>query len=79
MIAGKYDYENSLPQRLAKTFGKISTQFMSGNLKKESPPEKKALEESVRMEGYEVSARKSARNYSDIQQSMAKYSEFWID
>ena len=78
MIGGKDFYGNSLSQRLADTFGKISTQFMSGNLINESPTGKQAHEESVRMEGYEVSAKKMARNCPDSQQSMAKCSEFWI-
>jgi len=78
MIAGKNSYGYSLSQRYANTSGKIPTQLMSENLKKESLSEKKALEESVRMEGYEVSDRKSTRNCSDLQQSMAKCSEFWI-
>ena len=68
----------SLHQRLADAKGKVSTQFMSGDLSKENPSKKKALEESVRMGGYEVSVRKPVAARTDMQQPMAGYSEFWI-
>jgi len=78
MITGKNSYGNSLSQKYANTSGKISTQLMSENLKNESSSEKKALEESVKMEGYEISDRKPTKNCPDLQQSIAKCSEFWI-
>ncbi len=77
MNAGDYFAGSSLRQRLANARGKISTQFMSGDLQKENPSRKKALEESVRMGGYEVNVRKPVTG-TDMQQPMAGHSEFWI-
>ncbi|MDR1172672.1 MAG: hypothetical protein LBL24_09485 [Bacteroidales bacterium] len=69
---------SSLRQRLANARGRISTQFMSGDLQKENPSGKKALEEGVRMGGYDVNVRKPVISGTDMQQPMAGYSEFWI-
>jgi hypothetical protein len=78
MKAGNYVVGSSLRQRLANARGKVSAQFMSGDLEKENPSRKKDLEESVRMGGYDVNVRKSAITGTDMQQPMAGYSEFWI-
>ena len=78
MKTGDFFVENSLAQKLANKNGKISTQFMSGNLEEGNPSRKKALEDSVRMGGYEVNIRKPAKNRTDMQQPMAGHSEFWI-
>ncbi|MDR1154975.1 MAG: hypothetical protein LBL04_09685 [Bacteroidales bacterium] len=78
MKAGDYVVGGSLRQRLANAGGKISAQFMSGDLEKENPSRKKDLEESVRMGGYDVNVRKPATAGTDMQQPMSGYSEFWI-
>jgi hypothetical protein len=78
MKAGDYFVGSSLRQRLANARGKISTQFMSGDLQKENPSRKTALEESVRMGGYDVNVKKPATTGTDMQQPMSGYSEFWI-
>ena len=69
--------ENSQQQRLTNTQGKVSTQFTSRELKSENLSKKKAIEESVKMEGYEVNFRKRVSR-SEKQQPMTGYSEFWI-
>ena len=69
---------NSLRQRLANTRGKVSTQFMSGDLQNENPSKKKALEDGLKMGGYDVNIRKPKTARTDMQQPMAGYSEFWI-
>ena len=68
---------NSLQQVLANTQGKVSTQFTSRDKKTENLSRKKAVEESVKMEGYEVNFRKRVIR-SEKQQPMTGYSEFWI-
>ena len=73
-----YFIRESVPQRIANAKGKYSTQFMSGDMKNEKKHGNKNLEDSVRMGGYEVSARKPLTNRIDIQQPMARHSEFWI-
>ena len=78
MKSENYFIGNISSRSLANANGKIFTQFMNVDLKKESLSGKKALEESIRMEGYEVSARNLARNRPDLQQSMLQCSEFWI-
>lgn len=78
MKAGDYLVGSSLRQRLANARGKFSTQFMSGDLRKENPSGKKALEESVRMGGYDVSVRKPITGLTDVLQPMSGHSEFWI-
>ena len=78
MKSEDYFIGNISSRSLANANGKIFTQFMNVDLKKESLSGKKALEESVRMDGYEVNVRKLAVNRPDVQQSMAKCSEFWI-
>ena len=71
-------FMNSVPQKIANAKGRFSTQFMSGDIKTENLSRKKSLEEGVRMGGYEVNIRKPATSRTDIQQPMARYSEFWI-
>ncbi len=78
MKSGDCFVGNSLRQRLTNVKGKVSTQFMSGDLQKENPSTKKAVEESVRMGGYEVNFRKSKKGRTDTQQPMSGYSEFWL-
>jgi len=79
MKEGDYFVESSLRQSLANARGKMSTQFMSGDLRKENPSRKKAMEDSFRMKGYDVSnVKKSATASFDMKQPMAGYSEFWI-
>ncbi len=77
MKAGDYFVGSSLRQRLANVRGKVSTQFMSEGLQGENPSKRK-VEESVRMEGYEVNFRKAKPTRPEKQQPMAGYSEFWI-
>jgi len=69
---------NSLRQRLANQRGKFSTQFMSGDLQKENLSKRKALEDGLKMGGYEVNVRKPVTTRTDMQQPMAGHSEFWI-
>ena len=78
MIAEDCFVGSSLRQSLANARGKMSTQFMSGDLRTENPSRKKALEDSVRMGGYDVSVRKTSTTSFDMKQPMAGYSEFWI-
>ena len=78
MQAEKSFVGSSLRQRLANARGKVSTQFMSGDLQKENLSSRKALEDGLKMGGYEVNVRKPATTRTDMQQPMAGYSEFWI-
>ena len=78
MQAEKSFVGSSLRQRLANARGKVSTQFMSGDLQKENLSRKKALEDGLKMGGYEVNVRKPVITRTDMQQPMAGYSEFWI-
>ena len=78
MQTGKNLVGNNLRQRFANTRGKVSTQFMSGDLQKGNPSKNKALEDGLRMGGYEVNVRKPATDRTDMQQPMSGYSEFWI-
>jgi hypothetical protein len=78
MKVGDYFVENGLRQNLANASGKMSTQFMSADVQRENPSRRRTLEESARMEGYDISVRKLAMARSERQQPMAKCSEFWI-
>jgi len=78
MKTGDYFVESNLAQKFANTRGKISTQFMSRDQVRGNPSRKKALEDSVKMGGYEVSIRKPVKNRFDLQQPMTGHSEFWI-
>ena len=78
MQVGNNFVGKSMKQRLANTKGKFSTQFMSENLQQENPSKKKALEDGLKMGGYEVNVRKPKTARTDTQQPMAGYSEFWI-
>ena len=69
---------NSLRQRLANAKGKFSTQFMSRDLQRENLSRRKAIEDGLKMGGYEVNVRKSVTTSTDMQQPMAGHSEFWI-
>jgi len=70
--------ENSLRQSLANAKGKMSTQFMSGDLRVQNPSKNKSMEDSFRMRGYDVSVKRSTTASFDMKQPMAGYSEFWI-
>ena len=78
MKVGDYFIENGMQQSLANARGKISTQFMSADVQRECLSRRKALEESARMERYDVSVRKPVIAKSGGQQPMSKCSEFWI-
>jgi len=78
MKVGDYFIENGLRQSIANARGKMSTQFMSADVKRESPSRRTALEESAKMERYDVSVRKQAIAKSEVRQPMSKCSEFWI-
>ena len=80
MKSGEFSSENSLRRNLANAKGKFSNLFMnSGELGKENPSKKKSLEESVRMEGYDVNVSNQAKSHTDMkQQPMTGYSEFWL-
>ena len=78
MKTDDYFFRESVPQRIATAKGKFSTQFMSGDMMNVKPSEKKNLEEGFRVKGYEVNVKKPATNRTDMQQPMARYSEFWI-
>jgi len=69
---------SSLHQTIANERGKVSTLFMSYEPREENPARKRALEEGVRMGGYEINVRKPVVNRTDMQQPMAGYSEFWL-
>jgi len=73
-----YFAENSFSQTFANVKGKISTQFMSGDMGKGNKSRNSALEESVRMGGYELNIRKPAQGGTDKLQPMTGHSEFWI-
>ena len=69
----------SVPTRkFANREGRISTQFMSGSLQTENLSSKKAIEESVKMEGYELSFRKAGKIRKETQQPMSGHSDFWL-
>ena len=74
-----YGLDSGLRQKLANAKGRISTQFMSGDLqKKDNLSGKRAIEESVKMEGYEINVKKKAATRTETQQPMTGHSEFWI-
>ena len=77
MKVGDYIVENSLRQSIDDARGKMSTLFMSGDVHTANLSGKKALHESVRMDGYEVNVRMPLGK-TDTHQPMARYSEFWI-
>ena len=77
MKTGDDHVGSSLRQRIANANGKMSTQFMSGDLRTENPARKKALEDSVKMAGYDVCVKKPSKAKFDMKQPMAGYSEFW--
>jgi len=78
MKTGDFFVENSLRQSIANAKGKMSTQFMSGDLHAGNPSGKKIVEDSVKMGGYDLRVRKSTTASFDMKQPMAGYSEFWI-
>ncbi len=79
MRTADYGLGNGLRQKLTNAKGRVSTQFMSGDgQKKENLSKKRAIEESVKMEGYEVIFKKRAAARNETQQPMNGYSEFWI-
>lgn len=78
MKIGDYFIRESVPQRIANAKGKFSTQFMRGDMMNEKTSGKKTIEESVRMEGYEVNVRKPAAKRTDMQQPITGHSEFWL-
>ena len=78
MKTGVYFAENSFSQTFANVKGKISTQFMSGDMEKGNNSRNRALEDSVRMGGYELNIRKPVQGGIDKLQPMTGHSEFWI-
>jgi len=78
MKTGDYFVENSFRKRIVNARGKFFTQFMSGELTNDNLYKRKALEESIKMGGYEADIRKQVTNRTDTQQPMAGHSEFWI-
>jgi hypothetical protein len=78
MKIGDYFIRESVPQRIANAKGKFSTQFMRGDMMNEKTSGKKTIEESVRMEGYEVNVRKPTAKRTDMQQPITGHSEFWL-
>ena len=78
MKVGDYFVENGLRQSLANANGKMSTQFMGADVQRENLSRRRTLEESARMERYDVSVRKPAIARAGGQQPMSKCSEFWI-
>ena len=77
MKTGVYFAENSFSQ-FTNVKGKISTQFMSGDMGKGNISRNRALEDSVRMGGYELNIRKPGQGSTGMQQPMSGHSEFWI-
>jgi len=78
MKTGVYFAENSFSQKFTDVKGKISTQFMSGDMGKGNISSNRALNDSVRMGGYELNIRKPGQGRTDIHQPMSGHSEFWI-
>ena len=78
MKTENYFGNSTVSQRLSNAKGKYSTQFMSGYINNENLSIKKNLEDSVRMEGYEILDKKPVTSRTDMQQPMGRYSEFWI-
>ncbi len=79
MKVKNYEIGSSLRQRIANAKGRFSTQFMSEDQRKTNLSKKKAVEDSVKMEGYEVSfKKKTVKNDNETQQPMSGYSEFWL-
>ena len=74
---------NSLQQRIANAKGKFSNQFMNGDRNEENLSRKMDLEAGIRMGGYDVnisnqvSLKKTTGRY-DLQQPVARNSDFWI-
>ncbi len=69
---------SGLRQKLANAKGRFSTQFMSGDLQTENLSKKKAVEESVKMGGYELGFEKKKPARIEPRQPMTGHSEFWI-
>ena len=82
MKSGDYVVRNGLRQKIVNAKGKFFTQFMSGDVStKENLSKRKALEEGVKMEGYDVNVSKQATttSHTDVKhQPMAGHSEFWL-
>ena len=78
MQQGDYFVMSSLQQKIANARGKFSNQFMNGELKKENPSQKMDLEAGIRMGGYEVNIRRPVNILSDLQQPIARNSDFWV-
>ena len=74
---------NSLQQRIANAKGKFSNQFMNGERNEENLSRRMDLEAGIRMGGYDTSINKpvpekKGTNRYDLQQPMARCSDFWI-
>ena len=71
---------SGVSQRIENAKGKYFTQFMSGDIVIGNPTRKKSVEESIRMEEYEVNVnvRKPEKGMTDRLQPMSRCSEFWI-
>jgi len=78
MKTGVYFAENSFSQKFTNVKGKFSTQFMSGDMEKGNFSRNRALDDSVRMGGYELNIRKPGLGHTDMHQQMKSHSEFWI-
>ena len=68
----------ALRQSIANAGGRYSTHFMNLESIKENPSRRNALEESVRMGGYDVNISKPVKSKTDVLQPVAGSSDFWI-
>ena len=57
--------------------GKVSGQFISGELMHEHPSIEKSWEEGIKMGEYEIEGEKLAKAQTDSQQTSG-YSDFWL-
>ena len=78
MKSGDYFIGNGLRQTMENANGKYSTQFMNGDKKKEYPSNKDALNEGIKMGGYNVNISNRATQRADMNQQISGRSDFWL-
>ena len=77
MNSGDNNVGMSLRQSFANSIGKYSSLFMSREQAQKNPS-RINLEDSVRMEGYDVNVSKPVKNRTDMFQPVAGNSDFWL-
>jgi len=79
MKTENFFFKDSVSKRITNAQGRFSNQFMRDDATSVRSSGKRTAEESVRMDGYEVSARRPVMTSRiGIQQPTGRHSENWL-